>query len=131
MSFNTDFAVVRYNTDGSVDSSFGLNAVSITAVTSGDDYCNAMALQPDGKIVLAGQAINQQHFRDIAVVRDNADGTPDSSFGLYGIVTTAIGTRSDDGYTVALQQDGKIVVAGDTYFTGSKVGFAAVRYLGQ
>ena len=40
---------------------------------SGDDYCNAMALQSDGKIVLAGQAINRQRFSDIAVVRDNAD----------------------------------------------------------
>ena len=50
---------------------------------------------------------------------------------MNGIVTTAIGTRSDDGYDVTLQQDGKIVVAGDTYLTGSKVAFAVVRYLGE
>jgi hypothetical protein len=41
------------------------------------------------------------------------------------------GTRSDDGYAVAVQADGKIVVAGDSYFTGSKVGFAVLRYLGD
>jgi uncharacterized delta-60 repeat protein len=130
-TFNTDFAVVRYSTDGSLDTSFGINGVATTAVTGGDDYCNAMALQPDGKIVLAGQAINQQRFSDIAVVRDNGNGTPDDSFGVNGIVTTAIGTRSDDDYAVALQQDGKVVVAGDTYVTGSQVAFAVVRYLGQ
>jgi uncharacterized delta-60 repeat protein len=129
-SSNTDFAVVRYTTDGLLDSTFGTNGVSIVAVTSGDDYCNAMALQPDGKIVLAGQAINAQRFSDFAVVRENADGTLDNSFGINGIVTTAIGTRSDDAFAVALQQDGKIIVAGDTYVTGPKVVFATARYLG-
>ena len=108
-----------------------MNGIATIAVTPGDDYCNAMAVQADGKIVLAGQAINAQRFSDIAVVRLNSDGTPDSSFGNNGVVTTAIGTHSDDGYAVAVQADGKIVVAGDTYFTGSKVGFAVVRYLGD
>jgi uncharacterized delta-60 repeat protein len=130
-SFNTDFAVARYNADGSLDTSFGVNGVAATAVTAGDDYCNAMTLQPDGKIILAGQAINPQRFSDIAVVRISADGSLDSSFGSNGVVRTAIGTRSDDGLAVALQQDGQIVIAGDTYFTGSKVGFAVLRYLGQ
>jgi len=128
-SFNTDFVVVRYNSDGSIDNSFGENGIATTAITNGDDYCNAMALQSDGKIVLTGQVINSRRFSDIAVVRDNANGTPDTSFGANGIVTTAIGTRSDDGYAVTLQQDGKIIVAGDTYVSGSKVGFAVLRYL--
>jgi hypothetical protein len=57
-------------------------------------------------------------------------GTPDGSFGNNGVVTTAIGTRSDDGYAVTVQADGKIVVADNTYFTGSKVG-VVLRYLGD
>jgi uncharacterized delta-60 repeat protein len=89
-----------------------------------------LALQGDGKIVLAGKVENA----DIAatqtlfeVMRLSANGTPDSSFGTAGIVDTAVSTRGDAAFAVALQPDGKIVAAG----AGSiqlNPNFAVVRY---
>ena len=57
-SFNTDFAVVRYNTDGSLDTGFGINGVATTAVTAGDDYCNAMTLQPMERLFWLGRRLS-------------------------------------------------------------------------
>ena len=113
-STDIDFTVVRYNVDGSLDTSFGdldpLNAplrrgYTLTSITTGFDYPYAMVLQPDGKIILTG-AISGGGG---AVVRYNPDGTLDPTFGNGGIVSLSISAPRKD---VALQADGKIVLGG-------------------
>ena len=123
-----DFEVVRYNTDGSLDTTFDTDGKVTTDIgTSTTDTANAVAIQSDGKIIVAGSsggmAPNSGNF---AVVRYNADGSLDTSFDNDGKVTTDIGTSTaDSGSAVAIQSDGKIIVAGTS---GSSTDFAAVRY---
>jgi len=124
---NADFALVRYNADGSKDSGFGTGGIVITPIGSGDDFAYAVAVQPDGKIVVAGSSKDSYNKNVFAVVRYNADGTLDSTFLGGGKVTLAIGSTDDVAYGVAVQSDGKIVAAGSS-FKGSGYDFALVRY---
>jgi uncharacterized delta-60 repeat protein len=123
---NWDFALVRYNTDGSLDSTFDSDGKVTTAIGSSHDAGNSVAIQNDGKIVVAGYSNNGSDY-DFAIVRYNADGSLDNTFDSDGKVTTAIGSSDDYGKSVAIQSDGKIVVAGDSY-NGSNYDFALVRY---
>jgi uncharacterized delta-60 repeat protein len=86
---NGDFAVVRYNPDGTLDNSFGSKGKAITTITTGStDLGEAMVRQSDGKIVVAGVTNPRNtRFEDLALVRFNANGTLDTSFGNGGIVT--------------------------------------------
>ncbi|NIQ77219.1 MAG: DUF2341 domain-containing protein, partial [Anaerolineae bacterium] len=106
-----DFVVVRYDTDGSLDPSFGTGGI-VTTYFGIDDYSqgNAVAIQDDGKIVVAGLTVG--FGRDFAVVRYTSNGTLDTSFGSGGKQTTDFGLDQDIAYAVAIQDDGKIVVAG-------------------
>ncbi|TMH42196.1 MAG: hypothetical protein E6H56_05780 [Betaproteobacteria bacterium] len=114
-----DVALLRYNTDGTLDLPFGgtNTGMVITDIGSSSNYANAVALQADGKIVVAGNAFANPsaNTSDIAVLRYNADGSLDTAgFGSpNGYVTTSVGAF-DNGYAVAVQpSDGKIVVAGN------------------
>lgn len=120
------FALTRYNADGSLDTTFNGTGKVTTAIGSGVDAANSVVIQPDGKIVAAGSSNNgaQDVF---ALARYNANGSLDSAFNSTGKVTTAIGSISDLGYSVALQPDGKIVAAGDSW-TGTHRVFALARY---
>jgi len=124
---NVDFAVARYNSNGSLDTSFDGDGKVRTPVGSSSDFAYSVALQPDGKIVVAGYAYVSGGGYDFAVVRYNPNGSLDTSFDGDGKVTTPIGTSDDYGYSVAIQPDGKIVVAGYSY-NGSNYDFAVVRY---
>jgi len=122
-----DFALVRYNPNGSLDTSFDSDGKVTTAIGSSDDYGRSVALQSDGKIVVAGYSYNGSNY-DFALVRYNPNGSLDTTgFGMAGKVTTPLGSGDDHGYSVAIQSDGKIVVAGDSY-NGSNYDFALVRY---
>ena len=123
---NYDFFVALYNNDGSVDNTFGTNGVVTTAVGSFDDKARSVLIQPDGKIVVAGLSSNGTK-ENFAVVRYNYNGTLDSTFNSTGIVVTTIGSVSDNAHSVALQFDGKIVVAGFTQ-SGTTIDYAVVRY---
>jgi uncharacterized delta-60 repeat protein len=124
---NDDFALVRYNADGALDSSFGTGGKVVTDFGGFDDAGNSAVVQSDGKIVVAGFASGSN--LDFALVRYNADGTLDGSFGTGGKVTTDLGGYNDVADRVALQSDGKIVVAGDSFNgTNSNYDFALVRY---
>jgi uncharacterized delta-60 repeat protein len=113
-----DFVVVRYNGDGSLDTSFGdvdpLNPLlrrgySVTYISDGADFANDLLLQPDGKIVVVGSASSGE----MAAVRYNVDGTPDSTFGSGGKVLVTFGGKiSAVAQGAALQSDGKIVMGG-------------------
>src|SRR5262245_8240943 len=113
---NLDFLVVRYDTAGGLDSSFGGTGIVTTAIRGGDDQAEAVIQQTDGKIVAAGLSWDGIEFNDstVTLVRYLYNGTPDPNFGGgTGKVTTAIGTF--DGALALIQQaDGKLVVAGYT-----------------
>lgn len=121
-----DFALVRYNTNGSLDKSFGGDGKVTTAIGDADDPCFSVALQKDGKIVAAGYLVENGHGH-FALVRYNVDGSLDKSFGNEGKVKTILGMGNDLGSSVAIQADGKIVVAG-TSDNGNNRDFAVVRY---
>ncbi len=109
-----DIAIVRYNPDGSLDQSFGDGGRVFTSASNADDLATAVALQPDGKIVVVGitQASGSESG-DFLVVRYNSSGSLDTGFGTGGIVTINQGTY-DVFNAVAVQPDGKIVTAGRT-----------------
>lgn len=111
----TSIIVARYNADGSLDATFGNNGIVITAIGQ-HSLGNAIALQDDGKIVVVGEGQLSQG-QSFAVVRYNANGSLDGSFGNGGVVTTLIGTR---GFLtdVAIQPDGKIVASGNATIPG-------------
>jgi uncharacterized delta-60 repeat protein len=122
-----DFAVLRYNTDGSLDTSFGVGGKLVTDIGGRFDDAHSVTLQADGKIVVAGEIYNGIDF-DFAVVRYNTDGSLDTSFNGTGKLVTDIGSDSfDGGRSVTVQADGKIVVAGSSN-DGTSNDFAVLRY---
>jgi len=121
-----DFALARYDTDGTLDNGFGTVGKVTTGIGSGNDHVNSIAIQPDAKIVAAGYSF-QGADNDFSLARYKADGTPDNSFGTGGKLTTHIGAGNDYANSVALQTDGKIVVAGYSDY-GSYSRFALARY---
>src|SRR6266581_8606741 len=130
----TAIAVKRYLPGGGLDASFnGSGAVATKIDPSEVEYALAVALQPTGnKIIAAGHSVLAGQGA-IALVRYNADGSLDSapgSFGSGGIVRTAVGTDSAEAVAVAVQPDGKIVVAGTILaanFSGK--GIVLLRYM--
>ncbi|HYC48023.1 MAG TPA: hypothetical protein VED01_21325 [Burkholderiales bacterium] len=123
----TDFALVRYNADGSLDTTFDVDGKVATAVGPGTDEAWSVTLQPDGKILAAGTASNGVNF-DFALLRYNANGSLDTTFGSGGKVMTAVGTSVDEGRGVVVQPDGKILLAGYTSNGATADDFALVRY---
>ena len=111
------FAVARYTTNGTLDTSFDGDGRVLTPGGSAED----MKLQSDGRIVVAGRSGD-----DFAVLRYNTDGSLDSGFGTGGKAITGFGA-TDVAHGVALQSDGAIVAAGQG---GTNVDFALARYQG-
>jgi len=111
------FAVARYNTNGSLDSSFGNGGIVTTRIENAiRNDAFGVAIQSDGKIVAAGESYNGVDY-DIALARYHLDGSLDTSFDGDGIVVTDLGLR-EVGRALAMQSDGKIVVAGNDYGDG-------------
>lgn len=108
-----DFALVRYNRDGSLDRTFGNDGRVTTDFAGGFDRIHALVLQPDGKLVAAGWASTSpdRGWDDVALARYNRDGSLDRTFGDGGRVSTDLGT-SEYANALALQRDGKLVAAG-------------------
>jgi uncharacterized delta-60 repeat protein len=129
-----DFAVARYHPDGRLDRSFGGDGKVTTDFRESFDVARAVAIQKDGKIVVAGYADVRGDFGDFAVVRYHPDGRLDRSFGDDGKVTTNFqpGGGQDRAYALALQPDGKIVVAGEALqgpnIASGERNFALARY---
>ncbi|MBI3994557.1 MAG: hypothetical protein HY349_01140 [Nitrospirae bacterium] len=117
---NFDFAVARYNSNGSLDTTFDTDGKVTTEFGNNNDRANAVAIQWDGKIVAVGTGSG--YLDDFAVARYNSSGTLDSTFGTGGKVTTDFGYY-ETAYGLAIQWDGKIVAAGS-----SSVGFGLARY---
>jgi uncharacterized delta-60 repeat protein len=110
---NEDVLLARYNTDGSLDTSFGAGGF-VLYDRGGNDRGLGLALQTDGKIVAVGYTyVGGQ--RDVLVLRYHPNGTLDSAFGTDGSVTySSAGSLTDIGFGVAIQADGGIVIVGET-----------------
>jgi uncharacterized delta-60 repeat protein len=118
--------VVRYSANGGLDGSFGTGGkLALPATLVGE----GLALAPDGKLLLAGSVnvgSGATASTDFALLRLNSNGSPDTTFGSAGTVVTAISNQRDAALALALQADGKIVLAGST--GNSNTDFAVVRY---
>jgi uncharacterized delta-60 repeat protein len=119
------FAAARYGSDGALDQTFGGDGRVTTDVARRWDVASAVALQVDGKIVLAGTASIETDRSRFAVIRYAIDGTLDPTFGGDGIVTTPPQDCIAQGKALAIQPDGRIVVGG---FDGCIDRFAVARY---
>ncbi len=107
---NIDMKVVRYNTNGTFDTTFDGDGVVTTAIGGGTDIGNALVIQPDGKIIVSGRSDTPPTFQtSYAIVRYNANGSIDTSFGNQGIIIPQLSGNSFARH-MALQTDGKIVV---------------------
>lgn len=119
------FLVARYNTNGSLDTSFGaggpISGVVTTTIGVSGANANTLAIQPDGKIVAVGSANGK-----FAVARYTTSGVLDPTFGSGGVVITTVGAF-DQAYGVVIDPDGKIIVVGASD-QGSSDDFAIVRY---
>jgi len=125
----SDFALARYTKNGALDTSFGTSGTVLTDFDSAsDDFATAVAIQPDGKIVVAGFSHAHGRNSDFALARYTASGKLDEGFGAGGKVLTGFGpSASGEAYGVAIQPNGRIVVLGST--TGHKLNkFALARY---
>jgi uncharacterized delta-60 repeat protein len=130
---NEDFALARYNPDGSLDASFGSNGRVTTDFPGLAAVASSVLVQPDGKILVAGGAFPLfTSLGNFELVRYNPDGSLDAGFGSGGIVTTLF-PHGSYAFALALQPDGKIVAAGTDYVdfssdASSNTDFALARY---
>ncbi len=115
--------VLRYTTDGILDTSFGIDGIVNTSVNNGA-VANAIIIQPDDKILIAGYSLNTT--TEFLIIRYLPDGSLDTSFGTSGITTTSIKDGANAS-AIGLQSDGKVIVAGTANSTGQNE-FCLARY---
>ena len=107
--------VARFTPTGVLDSSFGLDGIaSIPVLAVGESAFKGVVVQPDGKIVASGYFGNSELWYVMLVVRFNADGSLDPSFGDAGVIKYNYGSVDDEGEDLTLTPDGSILVAGVT-----------------
>jgi uncharacterized delta-60 repeat protein len=134
-----DFVIARYNPDGSADATFGSQGRVTTHIvgTTSNDIAWAVAVQPGiggelgigGKLVAVGYTSYSKGGKtveDWALARYNPNGTLDTTFGTGGVVVTDLGTNNEAGRSIAIQPDGRIIVAG--YYNNGYSKLALVRY---
>ncbi|MBW1750832.1 MAG: hypothetical protein JRJ37_09085, partial [Deltaproteobacteria bacterium] len=124
-STDRDFALARYNSDGSLDRNFGQEGIVVTSVGNSDDEITGLALQEDGAIVVTGSAMGTAG-RIIVLGRYLADGSLDTGFGDDGFSFTGVGEEAQ-AESVALLEDQGIVVSG-SYSDGDKTGLMIVGF---
>lgn len=120
--------VVRYKTDGTLDNTFSGDGIATQAVGQAESLAYALAIQPDGKIVVTGETSDDFNDYDFVTLRFKTDGTPDNSFSGDGIAVKDVGPKGDAGYAVLVQPNGRIVVAGWTETAEEKTNIALLRY---
>ncbi len=118
-----DFCVVRYNADGDLDTSFDGNGLLATDLSGGNDTARAVAIQPNGKIVVAGHCDPPAGTSNFCAARYDIDGALDTSFSGNGLVATSLPGGGSYATGLAIQSDGKIIIGGEC-----DAGFCAVRY---
>ena len=141
MSKTSDIVLARLLPNGKFDTSFGKgdadgtpDGVVSISLSDGDDVANALALQKDGKIVVAGTTLAADKSTNMAVARLKADGSFDSAFGKGdadgtpdGVVSVSLSRGNDAANAIALQADGKIVIAGTATAQDKSTNIAVAR----
>ena len=127
-----DFAMARYNANGSLDTSFGTGGLVTTDFSGNNDVASAITVQSDGKIVLAGYSEDASGNDSFALVRYNTSGSLDTSFGTGGLVTTGFGDGHDRATGVAIDATGGIIISGTSFLnstgqTSTHAHFALLR----
>jgi uncharacterized delta-60 repeat protein len=122
----TNFALLRYNSDGTLDSSFNSTGKVVTDINSSDDSSVSLLIQRSGKYVLVGKYNDRDGHNDFAMIRYETNGTLDSSFGTNAKVITDLGSNLDEVKDAAVLKNDKIVVVGSSYTSSGD--HAIVRY---
>ena len=130
---NAEFALARYDANGQIDASFGLGGKVFSSFGNGrSSFLRALAIQADGRLVAVGSTPGGRNDYNFAIARFLADGSLDASFASGGTVVTDFSQRSNDNSaeSIALQADGKLVVAGWNQLggSGSDIAPALARY---
>ena len=123
-------ALTRHTSAGVLDNMFGGDGkvdINASSATNGNSEAHALALQPDGKLLVAGFAYGNGHNL-LLLMRLNTDGTPDQGFGTAGITRTPVGTSEDIANAIVRQPDGRIVIAGSAITTDGRRDFVLARY---
>ena len=107
------FGLARYNADGSADTTFGKNGKLTDGLHAKNTVFNSTAIQKDGKIIAAGSTFTGNTF-DFAIARYDTTGKPDNIFSTDGSQTTSF-TVNSNAKIVAVQNNGKIIAAGEVY----------------
>ena len=132
-TFLGDFVLVRYQSNGALDPSFGNGGIVVTSFPGQGSYANDVALQPDGKIVAAGTdflnfSTEESSNTDFAIARYTSTGALDTSFGNGGGVVTDFLGFNDDVFQILVQPDGKLVAVGSAKDPLNFYDFALARY---
>jgi uncharacterized delta-60 repeat protein len=121
--------LVRWQRDGGMDTSFGNGGRVLLDLGGGAEAAHAVALQADGKLLVAGSVDETGKGKSVLLVRLNADGSIDSGFGQGGQVVSAIGGGSGEAFAIAVQADGKIVLGGHAARSATTgLDFALLRF---
>lgn len=136
---SSNIVLARLTSSGALDGSFGtakdgtVDGLVNLSLSDGNDTADALALQADGKILVVGTT-HSSTGRNAAVARFNTNGELDSSFGRSrddgtpeGVVGISLGSGDDDGAAVALQADGRILIAGTTTSLGGSTNVFVAR----
>jgi uncharacterized delta-60 repeat protein len=119
------FCLARFNSNGTLDTSFGSSGKVIEDISSGDDEAHAMVLQPDGKILLGGFCVDGS--KKFCLARFNSNGTLDTSFGNNGKVIQDISNGDDYGYSMIIYE-GKIYMGGYCVTSSGNSDFCIARF---
>lgn len=123
------FALVRYSSNGALDTTFGGDGKVTTDVGGNNDKARSITIQHDGKIIVAGSSFNGSDW-DFSLARYTYQGALDITFGSDGKVITDVGGGDDAIYNIAMQGNGKIVAVGYSS-DSSSIDFALARYQGN
>ncbi len=111
-SGDDDAMILRFLPDGTIDPDFAGSTTGVLDLAVSSDFGRAVALQTDGKILVAGDTRTSPNERDALLFRLNADGTLDTNFGTGGKIIFPLSSHNDDFQSVLVQPDGKIVLCG-------------------
>jgi uncharacterized delta-60 repeat protein len=120
------FMLARFDANGALDDAFGTHGLVTTSFADQGDFAKALVVQPDGKIVVAGQSSNFGANPDFAVSRYLPTGALDTAFGGTGKVTIDFFGKIDGAVAVAAQPDGMLVLGGSAR-NGASTVFAMSR----
>ncbi|GEP45379.1 choice-of-anchor D domain-containing protein [Brevifollis gellanilyticus] len=126
---SSDFAAARYLADGTLDTTFNTTGKFTHSITAGTDGARGVGVQSSGAIVLGGFA-GTGNSRDMALVRLTSTGLLDTTFNSTGVVTTPIGSGVDEGRSLIVQPDDKLILAGASH-NGTNHDVAVVRYTSE